>query len=92
MTDTEPRTEPHTEARTEARTEASKQTDERPPTFFQMLGSTLGAALGVQTSKTRERDFKRGKASHFIVLGIAFTVVFVLAVVLVVRTVLSAAT
>lgn len=55
----------------------------------QMLGSTLAAALGVQSRANRERDFSRGKALHFILLGIAFTVAFVLAVLGVVNLVLS---
>ncbi len=54
-----------------------------------MLGSTLAAALGVQSRANRERDFSRGKALHFILLGIAFTVAFVLAVLGVVNLVLS---
>lgn len=57
--------------------------------FWQVLGSTLAAAFGVQTQKNRERDFSRGKASHFIAMGIGFTVVFVLIMVSVVSFVLS---
>lgn len=47
-------------------------------TFWQVLGSTLAAVVGVQSSKNRKRDFSQGKASHFILMGIGFTVVFVL--------------
>ncbi|MCP8465615.1 DUF2970 domain-containing protein [Pseudomonas sp. ZM23] len=50
----------------------------RPPTFWQMLHSVLAAAFGVQSGKNRARDFSQGKASHFIALGILFTLVFVL--------------
>jgi hypothetical protein len=57
--------------------------------LWQMLGSVLAAAVGVQNSRNRERDFTSGKASHFIILGIAFTVVFVLVLVGVVNLVLS---
>ena len=57
-------------------------------TFWQVLSSTLAAAFGVQSSKNRERDFTKGKASHFILMGIAFTALFVLAVVAVVNLVL----
>ena len=39
-------------------------------TFWQVLGSTLAAAFGVQSSKNRQRDFTHGKASHFILMGI----------------------
>lgn len=50
----------------------------RPPSFWQMLHSVLAAAFGVQSGKNRTRDFTHGKPSHFIALGIAFTLVFVL--------------
>ena len=55
--------------------------DEAPLSFWQMLGSTLAAAVGVQSSRNRHRDFTRGKASHFIFMGIAFTAIFVLAMI-----------
>ena len=45
-----------------------------------MLGSVLAAALGVQSGKNRARDFSHGKPSHFIILGVGFTVLFVLIV------------
>lgn len=50
----------------------------KPPTFWQLLHSTLAAALGVQSGKNRARDFTHGKPSHFIAMGIAFTLVFIL--------------
>jgi len=54
----------------------------------QMLGSVLAAALGVQSGKNRARDFSHGKPSHFIILGVGFTVLFVLIVLGVVKLVL----
>lgn len=58
---------------------ADKQDDDAQPlTLRQMLHSVLAAALGVQSSKNRARDFSRGKPSHFIVLGLLFTGLFVL--------------
>ena len=60
-----------------------------PLTFLQMLSSTLAAALGVQSEENRERDFARGKASHFILMGIGFTAVFVVIMVLLVKLVIS---
>jgi hypothetical protein len=59
--------------------------------FFQIVGSTLAAAFGVQSSRNRQRDFSHGRVSHFIVAGVIFTVLFVLAVIFVVRLVLSSA-
>lgn len=60
-------------------------------TLMQMIFSGLAAGLGVQSSANRKRDFSRGKASHFIVLGIVFTVLFVIGMVTFVQMVLSTA-
>ncbi len=59
---------------------------------FQVIGSVIAAFFGVQSERNRERDFTRGRAGTFIVVGIVMTVVFVLAVWLVVKVVLSSAT
>lgn len=66
--------------------------DEQPPlSFKEMLQSVLAAALGVQSGKNRTRDFSRGKPSHFILLGVGFTALFVLIVLGVVKLVLHLA-
>jgi hypothetical protein len=64
--------------------------DQRP-NFIQVIGSVLAAFFGVQSNKNRERDFKHGKASHFIIAGLLMTGVFVLLVWGVVRLVLRVA-
>ena len=64
---------------------------DKPITWWQVIGSTLAAAIGVQKRANRERDFSRGRPMQFIVAGIVFTAMFVLIVVLVVRLVLSQA-
>ena len=46
--------------------------------FFNVLKSALAAAVGVQSSKNRERDFEHGKPIHFIVAGILLTITFLL--------------
>lgn len=75
--------------------EPAPDTTEEPPedlqplTFWQVLHSTVAAAFGVQSSKNRNRDFTRGKASHFILMGVGFTVVFVLVMVGIVSLVLG---
>lgn len=70
-------------------TPEKKSDEDTSLTFWQMARSTVAAAFGVQSSSNRKRDFTKGKASHFILFGIGFTVLFVLAVVMVVRTVLG---
>jgi uncharacterized membrane protein len=52
--------------------------DGKPPTFWQMVQSVLAAALGVQSHKNRQRDFTHGKPVHFLLLGLLFTLMFVL--------------
>lgn len=56
--------------------------------FWQLLKSTLSAFIGVQSNANRERDFSRGKISHFIWMGLLFGVIFVSTIVGVVQLVL----
>lgn len=58
------------------------------PSFLGIVRSTLAAAIGVQSSKNRERDFTQGSPLAFIAAGIIFTVLFILTVVTVVHLVL----
>lgn len=62
--------------------------DNKPPTFWQMLHSVMAAAFGVQSGKNRARDFTHGKPSHFVFMGIAFTVIFALVLMGIVQLVL----
>jgi hypothetical protein len=63
----------------------------RPPTLLQVCASVLAAAFGVQSGKNRQRDFKSGRASTFIVVGAVFTVLLILIIYLAVRLSLHAA-
>ncbi|MFI8382567.1 DUF2970 domain-containing protein [Pseudomonas sp. NPDC079086] len=65
--------------------------ENKPLTLWEMLQSVLSAALGVQSGKNRSRDFSRGKPSHFIILGVLFTAVFVLVIFGIVKLVLHLA-
>ena len=59
------------------------------PSFGQVVLSTLAAAIGVQSNKNRERDFKGGSIKAYVAAGLIFTALFVLTLVLVVKTVLG---
>ena len=50
------------------------------PGVGSIILSTLAAAFGVQSSKNRERDFGKGNFKVYVVSGIIFTVLFILAV------------
>lgn len=64
---------------------------EKPHGLRDVLASVLAAALGVQSNKNRERDFKHGSAGQFIMVGIIATIGFIAAVYLTVRFVLQLA-
>lgn len=57
----------------------------KAPTLWQVISSVAASFFGVQSSRNRERDFKHGKAAHFIVIGLVATVVFIGLVILLVR-------
>ena len=63
----------------------------RSPGFWQTVASVLAAFFGVQSSTNRKRDFSRGKPLPFIIIGIVMTVLFVGALLLIVRFVLAQA-
>lgn len=58
---------------------------------FALMGSVVASAFGVQTNKNRERDFQHGKFHHFVIAGIVFAVLFILAVAGIVKLVMSSA-
>lgn len=64
---------------------------EKPLSFKQVAQSVAAAAFGVQSGKNRERDFSRGKPSHFIVLGLLFTLALILLIFGIVQLVLHLA-
>lgn len=66
----------------------SDEQERKSLTLRQMLQSILAGALGVQSGKNRARDFSHGKPSHFILLGLGFTALFVLVILGVVKLVL----
>jgi len=61
------------------------------PNVMEVVGSVLAAFLGVQSDRNRERDFTKGRAVIFIVVGVLMTGLFVLTIWLVVRGVIGAA-
>ena len=68
----------------------TNEPDNGPPlTLLQMFGSALSAMIGVQSKEKRERDFARGKASHFIIVGLVLTAIFVLTMAGIVTIVMS---
>lgn len=58
---------------------------------MQVFGSVISSFVGVQKNTTRERDFKRGRARDFIIVGVVLTLLFIVSVWGVVQLVMRAA-
>jgi hypothetical protein len=65
------------------------QDPDKKPTLLQQIGSVLSAAVGVQSSKNRDRHFKHGKLRTLVVAGVIYVALFIITVYSVVRLVLS---
>jgi len=52
----------------------------KPPSLLRIFSSVLASMFGVQSSGKREEDFTHGKASHYIIIGLVVTLIFILAV------------
>ena len=74
------------------RVQMKQDTPDKPLSFLEVLQSTLWAAIGVQKHENRVRDFSRGNPVHFILMGIAFTTLFVLGMVGLVHLILATST
>jgi hypothetical protein len=48
--------------------------------IWKVLGSVMASMFGVQSSRKHEEDLTHGKASHYIIVGLGFTVLFVLTI------------
>ncbi len=68
---------------------SNQDNDKKGPNLFQVLGSVLAAAFGVQSAKNRERDFQHGNAVTFIGVGVVVTILFVMLIYGTVRMVLG---
>lgn len=66
------------------------EAETRSGTGFWRIAQSIGAGLiGVQSKKNRERDFTEGKPIHFLVGGVIGTVLFLVAVWLLVQYLLA---
>lgn len=68
-----------------------KVAQDTPLTLRELAGSLLAAAIGVQSNRNRERDFRRGSARQYVVLGLVGTLLFILTIYAAVRLVLGLA-
>lgn len=55
------------------------------PSMIDVIKSVLSAAVGVQSEQNRQKDFTQGSLPIYLVAGLIFTVIFVSAIIFLVR-------
>jgi len=65
--------------------------DEKAPSLLDVARSVLWALIGVQKSKNHERDFKHGKPSQYIIVGLIAVAIFIAILLTVVKFALAMA-
>lgn len=65
--------------------------EEKKPSLLDVTRSVMWAFLGVQKSKNHARDFKHGKPSQYIIIGLVGVAIFIIILVTVVKFVMSLA-
>jgi heme/copper-type cytochrome/quinol oxidase subunit 4 len=70
---------------------ADRPDEPRKPSLGRVFSSVIASMFGVQSSRRRQEDFTSGSPWAYIVVGTVMTVLFILAVWLVVKLVLKAA-
>ena len=63
--------------------------NEGKPTFIDVVKSVLASFFGVQSDKNRERDFQQGSPAQFIVVGLVLTILFIVAMIAIVKIILA---
>jgi Protein of unknown function (DUF2970). len=57
------------------------------PTITQVLKSVLAAFIGVQSGRNSKKAFENGSLSTYIIAGLIFTTLFVIAIIFLVSTI-----
>ena len=65
--------------------------NKKEPSLLDVTRSVMWAFLGVQKNKNYERDFKHGKPSQYIIIGLIGVSLFIFIIVMIVKFVLSLA-
>jgi hypothetical protein len=59
------------------------------PTVTQVIRSVLAAVIGIQSDANRQRDLKEGYLSVYLIGGVIFTVLFVIALIFLVSSIIG---
>lgn len=73
----------------ESQTSDATNEPQKPPGVLSMIQSVLAAMFGVQSDEKRAKDFETGNLGSFIFIGVVMVVIFVLALVSIVNSILE---
>ena len=59
------------------------------PSILHVIKSVFAAFIGIQSKENRELDFTKGKISHYVGVGIAMTILFIVLLVFIVSMVIG---
>jgi len=59
------------------------------PTITQVIRSVLAAVIGIQSDANRQRDLKEGYLSVYLIGGVIFTVLLVIALIFLVSSIIG---
>jgi hypothetical protein len=59
------------------------------PNLIHIVKSVIAAMVGVQSDKNRQIDFQHGSLGAYVIVGIVVTVLFVLTIITVVKSVIG---
>lgn len=84
--------EQNTSESTSAEQSSEKTADQRQGTgIVNVVISVIASIFGVQSDKNRDRDFEKGNASDYIVMGIVIVVAIMIGMVVLVNSVIESA-
>lgn len=72
-------------------TKPDPEDSRRQPGALDIVLSVLSSFFGVQSARNQERDFRHGRAVHFIIVGLGLTLLLILGIWLAVKFALRAA-
>jgi len=69
--------------------DSDKKAPDVKPGLFEVMKSVLSAMIGVQSDENRERDFNKGSAKDYVLVGIIFIIIFIVTLMMVVSSVVD---
>jgi hypothetical protein len=81
-------TSPQKQGSTAEANQNTEKSDNKSVSLWAIIGSVFAAAFGIQSDENRKRDFRKGRPTDFIVMGVIFVVILITGMILFVHSVI----